>query len=336
MLCPDRGGMGIRIIRGKSQIKSGDSISVTIGNFDGCHLGHQALMRSAVHQAQQLGISSAVMTFDPHPASYFEGVDRVTLYSQRQKERMISELGVDLYLEVPFDRTIAEMSPKSFVKDLLFRSLKCATVSVGDDFRFGADREGDIQFLRTAGAGCGINVHVEERITVDDAPISSSRIRKCLSVDGDVTKAARLLGRPFCIEGKVIRGQQLGRRLGLPTANIAGVAQLIPLPGVYGGYALFTNDQESPSSLMSKDSRMRLAVINVGFRPTIADSRKLVIEVHVPDGKFGENELYDKNAAILFVQRIRNEMKMASLEELKSVIQNDISCVMENSSSWGF
>jgi riboflavin kinase / FMN adenylyltransferase len=272
-------------------------------------------------------IHTAVLTFSPHPMSFFDGGRQVTLYSDEQKSRMLGELGVDYHFDLPFDQMIAEMEPEDFVKHFLCGLVNCAHLSVGDDFRFGARRRGDVSLLQDMGRVLGFKVHVIERLRQGDAPISSSRIRTLLTESGDVQGATELLGRPFCLEGVVVHGKKVGRTIGCPTANIGDIFQIMPLIGVYGGYASFRESSESPAKLLTIDSNSLPVVINIGVRPTVENSFALKVEAHVIEGRIGNDELYGKLATLRLIMRVRDELKFSGLEALRSAIHEDIARV---------
>jgi riboflavin kinase/FMN adenylyltransferase len=280
---------------------------VTIGNYDGVHLGHQTVLTDLAERASALGgLPRAVLTFDPHPVAVMapEYAPRL-LTSIDQRIEILDYLGVDTVGVLPFER-VRMMNPEQFVCDVLTRGLGARVVAVGSNFRFGHDRVGDIESLRAGGATFGFDVDVVPLLE-GDGPVSSSVIRTMISA-GAVDEARQALGRAFELRGEVVGGDRRGRSIGFPTANVdlpAGMA--IPARGVYAVRARV-------------GVHLLPAVVNVGVRPTFDGDREL-IEAHLLDF---EGELYGDEIGLLFEHRLRGEQKFAGVDELAEQIQRDI------------
>lgn len=299
----------MKIIRGSLNIKDEHRGSVaTIGNFDGVHLGHQKILSEVIARARELKTLSMLICFEPQPKEFFDVYNapaRLTRF--REKVQLLGDLGLDQVYCVKFDEKARTMSADDFVK-VLTTDLKLAALYIGDDFRFGFDRSGDYSRLQQAGEEYGFSVHNMYTIAVEDTRVSSTRIRESLA-QGDFELAERLLGRPYSITGKVIYGRQLGRTLGVPTANIQLHRYVAPIAGVYA------------CEMDVNGERVR-GVANVGVRPTIDDSTpKPILEVHLFDFS---GDLYGKTVRVLFRHKIREEKKFDGLDALKAAIAADI------------
>lgn len=295
-------------------------LALTIGNFDGCHLGHQNLLEMVIDAAQQRSLLAGVMTFFPAPDEYFKGkpLSGSRLFAPDQKIRAMKELGLDLTVVEPFDFELAQMDRQDFFLKYIVERLRAKELVVGYDFKFGKDRKGNAAYLARACHEAGIKFSEGQRVLHDDLPISSTRIREGLS-RGDIAETNKMLGRPYMIEGTVRQGDQIGRNLGFPTANLKGCSQLLPRIGVYAGMVTF--DHAPP--VMKLPSKFQSAVINIGTRPTISDAQNIQVEAHCFEAGFSQ-ELYNQPIAIYFIHRLRDEKKFESLEELKSAIAFDI------------
>jgi riboflavin kinase/FMN adenylyltransferase len=292
--------------------------SLTIGNFDGCHLGHQALLRLARRAADERGAVATVLTFDPHPREFFQpAVKLPRLFQPQQKFRALQELGVERVVVQRFDQALSLLTPERFCKDLLLNHLNTTAIAVGYDFRFGRGRTGTLadfrEFLPKA------LVQEANEVSIGGQTASSSVIREYLR-QSQVSKANELLGRSYLLEGVIQRGRQLGRQLGFPTANIDVKSQLLPEAGVYCGYATLGNDapifQAPPTKIP--------CILNVGYRPTIAQAEpQLLVETHLLAGEYGQDALYDLPMGIYLTHHIRKERRFSSLDELKAQIQLD-------------
>jgi len=274
--------------------------ALTIGNFDGMHLGHQALLRQLTETAQKLNISSAVMTFEPHPREFFAPESAPPrLSAMREKLEYFAEAGIEKTYICRFNRRFAGLTPQEFMQTILRNSLNANSILVGEDFRFGAMRAGSIlDFIEAK-----FNLINLPQIDLNAVRVSSTRVRNALA-SGNLQMAQLLLNRPYSISGKVIHGAKRGRQLGFPTAN---VHMRHERPALTGVYAVKLDGLNS--------------VANLGVRPTIAGISKLMLEVHVID--FNEN-LYDKHVHVEFFHKIRDEMKFDDLDALKAQITKDV------------
>ncbi|SEG76991.1 bifunctional riboflavin kinase/FAD synthetase [Marinobacterium lutimaris] len=279
----------------------------TIGNFDGVHLGHQAVLNQLHAKAAELGLPSVVIIFEPQPREFFspEGAPpRLTRFGE--KVRFLEFAGVERVLCLMFNTRLRSMSADEFVTQLLIDRLNIRHLVVGDDFRFGCDRRGDFELLKNAGDKYGFSVEETATCEVDGERISSSRIRTTLQAH-DFELAARLLGRPYRVAGRVMHGQKLGRQLGSPTANVRMHRFACPLRGVYVVDALANGKRYS-------------GVCNVGMRPTVS-GRQPVLEVHLLN--FSGN-LYGELMQVEFRHFLRDERRFDGLDALKTQIQDDI------------
>jgi riboflavin kinase/FMN adenylyltransferase len=272
---------------------------LAIGNFDGMHLGHQALLAKLIQTAKTLGLSSAVMTFEPHPRELFTPDNAPSrLCSLREKLEYFANAGVERVYVCAFNRRFAKVSAEDFMQRILRQSLNAQAILVGEDFRFGAQRAGTTQDFVQA----GFNLIQLPQVDLDNERVSSTRVRSALA-NGQLEQAAMLLGRPYSISGKVVHGAKRGRQLGFPTAN---VHMRHERPAFTGVYAVKLNGLN--------------AVANLGVRPTIAGVPKLSLEVHVLDFA---GDLYGKHVHVEFFHKIRNEMKFDGLDALKAQIAKD-------------
>jgi riboflavin kinase/FMN adenylyltransferase len=280
--------------------------AVTVGNFDGVHVGHREIIRRVSGHAERLGVPSAVITFDPHPREVvFPGQKVPAIIPFSERVRLISDLEVGLLAKVNFTMEFAAKTAEEFACSVIEKFHPRAVV-IGHDFRFGKDREGDENFLREAGATHGFEVEAVGAVEVGGKPVSSSRIRGMIQA-GEMRRVRKLLGSPFHVEGEVVTGHGRGRDLGFSTANLKWDAELIPPDGVYAALA-YWNGRRYP------------AVVNIGDNPTFGDEEKN-IEAHVM-GFSGD--LYQKRIRIAFIRRLRGEIKFESAEALAEQIRKDV------------
>jgi riboflavin kinase/FMN adenylyltransferase len=286
------------------------SVAVTIGKFDGIHLGHQALLAETLALAEDHLLVPAVITFDRHPGSVLNPTGEVSpLIGPTQKNELLAEAGIEVVLTLPFDEALAKFSPKQFVEEILVSGLSAKAVVVGSDFRFGAGQSGDIETLRALGAELGFVVKVVESVEVDGKRVSTTLIRELLS-QGQVKEAAKLLGRLHTTRGEVEHGLKIGRELGFPTANISRQAEgFLPKDGVYAGWLYDAHGERYPAAL------------SIGTNETITEVPRL-LEVHVLDRK--DLDLYFQVVNIEYVDFIRPALKFAGVEELISSINADL------------
>lgn len=304
----------MQLVRGLYNLPSGFAGCVaTIGNFDGVHLGHQELLRSLELQAQQYQLPTLVLLFEPQPKEFFAPEHApARLANLRDKLRDLSGNrqypGVDYVLCLPFNQSLRSMSAQQFIQQVLVDGLKVRHLIVGDDFRFGCDRSGDYQALQQAGDKFGFAVQDTPTLELDDERISSTRVRTEL-MSNNLVAVARLLGRPYCMSGRVGYGRQLGRTLGAPTANVLIQRQKLPMTGVF---AVQVRDQESGEEY--------LGVANLGVKPTVAGQPEPTLEVHL----FACNQnLYGHHLTVAFLHKVRDEKKFPDLDALKQAIACD-------------
>ncbi len=286
--------------------------AAALGNFDGVHRGHQAVVEAAVEQARRLGASPAAIVFEPHPRQHFQpAASPFRLQTARQRARALAALGVETLIEVSFHAPLAALSDEAFAKAVLSEAIGVRHVCIGLDFRYGRGRTGEAETLKRQGAALGFGVTIVDAVDDSDHPgdkISSSAIREAL-LEGDVALAARLLGRPWAIEGEVIPGQQRGRTIAFPTANIALGAYLRPALGVYAIRARLA------------DSREIQGVANLGVRPTLAGAdAEPLLEAHLFD--FAE-DLYGQTLEAALIAFLRPERRFGSFEALTAQIAQD-------------
>ncbi len=284
-----------------------ESCVVTLGNFDGVHLGHRELFRAILSSSRRLGCPAVVCTFNPHPLKFL-APDKAPplLNTLEEKRRLIAASHVDYLLEIPFTRDFAVMSPEVFIEEILIGKLHVKELVVGYDYAFGKARRGNAEFLAAYGRKAGFAVNVLQPVSVAGEPYSSTRIRN-LIMAGDVAEAKTLLGRHYNFEGKVVPGFQRGRKMGFPTANLVTDKELIPASGVYA-VKVRHNLQEFDG------------VINLGNRPTFTDG-KVTIEVHLLDFS---GDLYGEDLRVYFVERLREERKYSNIKELSDAIADDV------------
>ena len=281
---------------------------VTIGNFDGVHKGHQSILKEVRDRADKLNVPAMLICFEPQPKEFFDLYDapaRLTRF--REKVDLLSDLGIDYVYCVKFDEKARTMSAEEFVR-ILIEEIGISGLFVGDDFHFGFDRSGDFKYLQDVGKSHHFDVINMYTISHDNERVSSTRIRESLA-QGHFELAEGLLGYAYSISGKVIYGRQIGRTLGVPTANIQLNRYVAPITGVFAVEMLF-------------DGQAFPGVANVGVRPTIDDhTLKPILEVHLFDFS---DDIYGKRAKVAFRRKIRDEKKFAGIEALKEAIMNDI------------
>ena len=288
----------------------------TIGNFDGVHRGHQAILARLRERAVELGLPSCVVIFEPQPREFFSPETApARLARLRDKLDLLAAEGVDLVLCLPFNQRLSKLSAAEFVDTVLIDGLGVKHLEVGDDFRFGCDRIGDFDFLQKVGADKGFTVEAAQTVEIDGVRVSSTKVRNALAA-GDFTLAADLLGRPFEISGRVLHGQKLARQLGTPTANVQLKRRRVPLTGVYLVSAKI-------------DDKVWPGVANIGVRPTVAGDGRPHLEIHLLDFA---GDIYGRRLTVVFHQKLREEQRFASLEALKTAIDADVAAARAH---WG-
>ncbi|MBN2254458.1 MAG: bifunctional riboflavin kinase/FAD synthetase [Deltaproteobacteria bacterium] len=280
---------------------------VTIGNFDGIHRGHQRIFRTLIEEAARHGRKTVVITFDPHPQKVLKPERRpfFLLTPLDEKLQLLEKAGIDAVILITFTLKFARTNAETFVRSILWDRLHLAKLFIGYDYVFGKDKQGNADFLRTMGEKLGFDVEEIVVVKEDDTIASSTAIREAIC-DGDVKLARTLLGRPYNVNGTVVKGFRRGTDIGIPTANIQS-EKVIPPRGVY-------------AVITEVEGRKHQGVINIGYNPTFGNNQ-LSIEVHLFD--FHET-IYDKHINIFFIDRLRDEMKFESAEKLVEQIRKDI------------
>ncbi|MCX4188045.1 bifunctional riboflavin kinase/FAD synthetase [Methylophaga sp. OBS4] len=298
----------LKIIRSFHNLpKSFEGCVATIGNFDGVHLGHQAVLGQLAMKGDMLGLPAVVITFEPQPYEYFvpdKAPARLTRF--REKVEALRCYSIHALCVLRFDEKLARMSAEDFIQKLVVEGLKVRYLVVGDDFRFGRHRNGDFSSLQKAGREHGFQVVNMHTFAIDHMRVSSTRIRDALR-DGDLSLAEKLLGRPYRMSGRVAHGDKRGRKMGFPTANIHLHRCKIPLNGVYA-VQLFGLDEEPVNG-----------VANIGIRPTIGGDKAL-LEVHLFDFN---RDIYGEHVQVHFLHKIRDEQKFDGLQALTAQIEQD-------------
>jgi len=304
----------LEIFRGVSKLDRPFRRAVlTIGNFDGVHVGHQEILRRIVERAQARDGESVLYTFEPHPRRVLQSEQSLRLLETfEQKMETVEAFGVDAVIAEPFDRAFARVLPEEFIDQYVHARVRPVEVYVGYDFHFGRDREGSMRLLTERGPHLGFSVTVVPEVLVEGRDVNSTRIRQLLAT-GDVEEAALLLGRPFRARGRVAVGDRRGRTLGFPTANLAPETEILPAPGVYFGHLRrLETDPSGPGQPV---------VTNVGYRPTFRDGRDLVAEAHLIDF---QGDLYGLEVDLSFEGRLRGEIRFESVDALRDQIARDV------------
>ncbi len=289
---------------------------ITIGNFDGVHIGHQALFHEVIERADAMGGTAVAMTFEPHPLRVLRknsGPPLITLHEQ--KVELIARAGIDVLISIPFSREFAAITAQEFVEDILVRRIGMKAIVVGGDYTFGRNREGNLDFLRRHSERLGFELIVADWIqppTNGSQRISSTRIREMVEA-GQVADARKLLGRPYQIRGEVMAGRDRGGKLlGCPTANIRLQDELAPKSGVY-------------AVTVEHGGGLYKGVANIGYSPTF-DDHIYTVEVHILDF---DQRIYGDKIRVNFIRRIRDEKKFSGIDELSEQIRKDIRMTRE-------
>jgi riboflavin kinase/FMN adenylyltransferase len=288
--------------------------AVTIGNFDGVHFGHQSMLERLTQTAQERGLESWALTFEPHPREFFTPEQApARLTSLREKEELFSNLGVAHMHVCHFNQELANLSAENFVQRFLVDALHAKWVLVGDDFRFGAKRAGDFSLLQKLGAKLGFEAIAMPSVTVDGLRVSSTAVREALAA-GDLAMAKRLLGRPYSISGRVVHGDKLGKKIGYPTANVQIKHNKPPLSGIFA------------VELSGLPGGSLPGVASLGVRPTVKQDGVPTLEVHVFDF---DSQIYGSHVRVDFLHKLRDEEKFPNLDALIAAIAKDVADAKE-------
>lgn len=296
----------MKVLKNLSDFCSEKPSVVTVGNFDGIHLGHQKILEKVKTLSQQYSFSSVVFTFEPHPMNFF-GADIPTIQTPEQKKKILEDMDLDYLLQINFNERFAGMLPEVFVREVLVKKLMAKFIVVGYDYKFGKRRKGNFSLLEFLSSSYGYTPFKVDRVEYDGLIVSSTNIRSLLK-DGKVNTVNKMLGRPFSFEGIVVHGSRIGGLLGYPTANIDIKNEIIPRLGVYASKTVVGGVKYN-------------SVSNIGVRPTVhADANDVCVESFI----FSYDEdLYGKQVELELIEFIRDEEKFESFEGLKDVIGDD-------------
>ncbi|MBQ0018034.1 MAG: bifunctional riboflavin kinase/FAD synthetase [Clostridiales bacterium] len=304
----------MQIINSLNDIKTEERTAIALGNFDGIHVGHRAILEDAIRIAAERGLKSVCYTFSNHPFNYIMNRDEndpdgiKLICTEEQKIRMLEEMGFDILVNVPFDGQMMTMRAMDFIEDVLVNGLNAAAVCVGFNYSFGARAEGKSEMLIREGLKHDIDVRVHDAVAVDGKVVSSTLIRKTIA-EGDMEKVALYLGRDYAFEGIVQTGRRIGSTIGFPTANLpAPVNRALPCDGVYFGRIELRGES-------------RRCIINMGCNPTVSDGSIKTIETHIFD--YDGGDCYGEKIAVYFEHFHRPEMQFADKEELHRQIASD-------------
>lgn len=296
----------MRVFRGFSRPVPGPT-ALAIGNFDGVHRGHAALLSRLVDAADGAGLPATILTFEPHPREFFAPASApARLTTLREKLELLSDAGVAQVMVCRFNADFAALSAQQFVDTVLLNGLRTRHLIIGDDFRFGKGRAGDFAMLQAAGERSSFTVEAMGSVTLDGGRVSSSSVRQALAA-GDMEQAAALLGRPYVIDGSVRHGEKVGRQLGFATANIRIKHNPLPMSGVFA------------VEVSGIDGQLLPGVANLGIRPTLGGI-KPILEVHLFDF---DRDIYGAHLSVRFVHKLRNEQRFPNLDALKAQIAAD-------------
>ncbi len=294
-----------------SNVQYDSETVLTVGTFDGVHVGHRRIIRRVLEKAEEKDLRSVIVTFDPHPRNIIDpGSDGIRLLTTlKERCQLLEEIGIHEMVVIPFDRDFSLKSSEEFIRDVLYQNIGISEFVIGYDHHFGKDREGTIDTVTSMGRELGFRTEVVSRKDVNEKPVSSTAIRNALMEKGDIKQANTFLGRPYRLTGTVVQGSRRGEKLGFPTANIKPdhEQKAVPKQGVYAvrGYV----DQSDYGGMM-----------NIGTRPTFENEEDAVLEVHLFD--FDRN-IYGKSIQIEFLGRIRSEKQFDGKEELVNQIKRD-------------
>src|SRR5215471_4857178 len=298
----------MRLFHGTDSANIARPTVLTLGVFDGLHLGHQLIMKTVVDRARAIGALPTVITFEPHPRAVLHPQSAPPLLQTfDQKIEALGVLGIEQTIVIHFDQAFSQIRAEDFLREVVGGRLQAREVYLGRGFFFGHNREGNIDLLRTVSSRLGFHADEVPEVRLRGRRIGSTRIRELLS-EGRVNLARRMLGRPYGVEGPVERGAQRGAGLGFPTANIRPHNRVIPRSGVYVTAALI-------------DGQWRRSVTNIGTRPTFYDGRGMSVETHIMDWA---GDLYGDVVRVRFLHRLRAEQKFGSIDELQKQIESDV------------
>lgn len=296
----------MRVFRGHSRPVPAPVV-LAIGNFDGVHLGHAALLRRLAEIASQRGLAPTVLSFEPHPREFFAPTSApARLTTLREKLELLAESGATQAMICPFNAAFAALSADAFIEKVLVRGCQVRHLIIGDDFRFGCGRSGDFSLLQAAGQHHGFTVEAMGSVMLDGERVSSSAVRQALAA-GNMERAALLLGRPYIIDGQVAHGDKVGRQLGFATANIRIRHNPLPMTGVFAVEVGGLGERPLPG------------VANLGIRPTVGGTRPL-LEVHLFDF---DRDIYGAHISVRFVHKLRDEQRFPNFDALKAQIAAD-------------
>ncbi|MBT3583314.1 MAG: bifunctional riboflavin kinase/FAD synthetase [Halobacteriovoraceae bacterium] len=298
----------MKIIGSISEIEGDQKLGITIGNFDGLHLGHKDLLTQVADHCHKGDLKFLVITFIPHPSQILFPQPSFLLNTYAGKRQLLKDYGVKYLLEIPFTRNFSTLSPEEFLCEVILKDQRVSSIFMGYDFAFGKNKKGNYQFVKDYCSDKDISVCLQEEFKKGDKKVSSSEIRKQLKA-GDISQANSLLGRPYFLTGTVIKGKGRGKQIGIPTANLDFLPEcLVPKKGVY-----LTESYCGSESFKS--------VTNIGVNPTFENSETLHVESHILD--FSQN-IYGESIEVHFLARLRDEKKFENKEQLVRQIQADI------------
>jgi riboflavin kinase/FMN adenylyltransferase len=288
---------------------------VTVGNFDGLHIGHRAITDTVVARARACGGTAVVYTFSPHPIRVLRPDQAPRLLTtHEQKLELLESAGIDVLIVEEFDEKFAAVTAEEFVREILFTRIQPLEVYVGYDFHFGRDREGSMRFLTELGPKLGFSVTIIPEVTMGGSDVNSTRIRNLL-LESRVEEVGQMLGRAYSVRGRIVKGDQRGHMLGFPTANLDPENEILPAAGVYVGRFLFI-DEGSPERGVELP-----AVMNVGTRPTFEGDGRMLAEAHLIDF---EGDVYGRRVEMSFLSCLREERRFSGLEALREQIASDV------------
>lgn len=305
----------MQLIRGLSHLDIlSQGCALTIGNFDGLHLGHQQVLDKLAAQARHLSLPSVALVFEPQPLEYFLGDHAPSRLTRlREKAIQFAKSPIDALLVLPFNSSLADIDAEQFISEILIKKLNVKHLVIGDDFHFGKARRGNFALLQSKGREYGFSVENSPSFELDGLRISSTLIRDALG-EGHLDLAKTLLGRDYSVCGRVAHGDKRGRQLGFPTANVEMLRKNIPLNGVFA------------VTLSGLDNNIYQGVANLGTRPTFDGQSRAVLETHLFD--FQEN-IYGRYVEVHFKAKLRDEIRFANLAELQAQIQKDVTAAKQ-------